>query len=216
MTKASASTRKKRNTMPIFVPKRMFDRLSEVWGSLPTSVCKLAIVLLLASTAITAAFCANLSTPERTPEPLTVKVAYFNFGKIRAGIPEVSNAEAIRINAEAQLRKDVETWNNRLIKMREEKKSAAEIEKTKQEGQTVVRAKQEALAQLVESANLSVRVRVAQAAEAEAKSRNIDLVVDGQGLYAGGQKVFDHGVDITQAVLKRLLAEGEDKQKVSR
>lgn len=216
MTKASASTRKKRNTMPIFVPKRMFDRLSEVWGSLPTSVCKLAIVLLLASTAITAAFCANLSTPERTPEPLTVKVAYFNFGKIRAGIPEVSNAEAIRINAEAQLRKDVETWNNRLIKMREEKKSAAEIEKTKQEGQTVVRAKQEALAQLVESANLSVRVRVAQAAEAEAKSRNIDLVVDGQGLYAGGQKVFDHGVDITQAVLTRLLAEGEDKQKVSR
>lgn len=202
--------------MPIFVPKRMFDRLSEVWGSLPTSVCKLAIVLLLASTAITAAFCANLSTPERTPEPLTVKVAYFNFGKIRAGIPEVSNAEAIRINAEAQLRKDVETWNNRLIKMREEKKSAAEIEKTKQEGQTVVRAKQEALAQLVESANLSVRVRVAQAAEAEAKSRNIDLVVDGQGLYAGGQKVFDHGVDITQAVLTRLLAEGEDKQKVSR
>ncbi len=62
-----------------------------------------------------------LSAPERTPEPLTVKVAYFNFGKIRAGIPEVSNAEAIRINAEAQLRKDVETWNNRLIKMREEK-----------------------------------------------------------------------------------------------
>ncbi|MBA3994207.1 MAG: hypothetical protein C0469_11830 [Cyanobacteria bacterium DS2.3.42] len=202
--------------MPIFVPKRMFDRLSEVWGSLPTSVCKLAIVLFIGTTAITAAFCANLSTPERTPEPLTVKVAYFNFGKIRAGIPEVSNAEAIRINAEAQLRKDVETWNNRLIKMREEKKSAAEIEKTKQEGQTVVRAKQEALAQLVESANLSVRVRVAQAAEAEARSRNIDLVVDGQGLYAGGQKVFDHGVDITQAVLKRLLAESEDKQKVSR
>lgn len=163
----------------------------------------------------------NLSSFSAEPadkplEPLSVKVAYFNFGKIRAGIPEVANSEAIRINAEAQLRKDVDTWNSKLIKMREEKKPAAEIEKTKQEAQAVVRAKQEALAQLVESANLSVRVRVAQAAEAEARARNIDLVVDGQGLYAGGQKVFDHGVDITQAVLKRLLADSEDKQKPSR
>ncbi len=158
----------------------------------------------------------SADAPEKQPEPLTVKFAYFNFGKIRAGIPEVANSEAIRINSEAQLRKDVETWNSKLIKMREEKKPAAEIEKTKQEAQAVVRAKQEALAQLVESANLSVRVRVAQAAEAEARSRNIDLVVDGQGLYAGGQKVFDHGVDITQAVLKRLLAESDDKQKLPR
>lgn len=187
--------------MPILVPKLMLNLIT---------------FSLLASAAVSAAFCADAPVAEKVPEPLTVKVAYFNFGKIRAGIPEVSNAEAIRINAEAQLRKDVETWNNKLIKMREEKKPAAEIEKTKQEGQTVVRAKQEALAQLVESANLSVRVRVAQAAEAEARARNIDLVVDGQGLYAGGQKVFDHGVDITQAVLKRILAESEEKQKVSR
>jgi len=149
---------------------------------------------------------------EKSPEPLTVKVGYFNFGKIRAGIPEVANAEAIRINSEAQLRKDVENWNNRLLKMREEKKSLEEIDKTKQEGQAVVRAKQEALAQLVESANLSVRVRVAQAAEAEAKERNIDLVVDGQGLYAGGKRVFDHGVDITQSVLKRILADTENRK----
>jgi len=206
----------KRKTMPIFLPKKVFNRMLEVWQSQPRYVCKPVFTMFIASIAITAGFCANVPASERAPEPLTVKVAYFNFGKIRAGIPEVSNAEAIRINAEAQLRKDVETWNYKLLKMREEKKPAAEIEKTKQEGQTVVRAKQEALAQLVESANLSVRVRVAQAAEAEAKSRNIDLVVDGQGLYAGGQKVFDHGVDITQAVLKRLLAESEDKQKTPR
>ena len=172
---------------------------------------KLLILSLIAQVSMSLAASA-LDAPEKPAEPLTVKVAYFNFGRIRAGIPEVSNAEAIRINSEAQLRKDVETWNNKLLKMREEKKPAAEIEKTKQEGQTVVRAKQEALAQLVEAANLSVRVRVAQAAEAEAKERNIDLVIDGQGLYAGGQKVFDHGIDITQSVLKRLLAESEDRQ----
>lgn len=176
---------------------------------------KVSVFLILGSAGMSSAIGADAAVPEKVAEPLTVKVAYFNFGKIRAGIPEVSNAEAIRINAEAQLRKDVETWNNRLLKMREEKRPADEIEKTKQEGQTVVRAKQEALAQLVESANLSVRVQVAQAAEAEARARNIDLVVDGQGLYAGGQKVFDHGVDITQAVLKRLLAESVDRQKVS-
>lgn len=209
----SLPRREKRKTMPIFVPKKVFNRMLGVWQNQPKFACKSAFALFIANVAITAGVCANVPAPERAPELLTVKVAYFNFGKIRAGIPEVSNAEAIRINAEAQLRKDVETWNNKLLKMREEKKPAAEIEKTKQEGLTVVRAKQEALAQLVESANLSVRVRVAQAAEAEAKSRNIDLVVDGQGLYAGGQKVFDHGVDITQAVLKRLLAESEDKQK---
>lgn len=170
-------------------------------------------VVILGSAFAVGAFCASAKSAEKNPEPLTVKVGYFNFGKIRAGIPEVANAEAIRINSEAQLRKDVEAWNNKLIKMREEKQSAAEIDKTKQEAQAVVRAKQEALAQLIESANLSVRVRVAQAAEAEAKSRNIDLVVDGQGLYAGGQKVFDHGVDITQAVLKRILAESENRRK---
>ena len=170
-------------------------------------------VLIGLSSAVFANSAVAADVPEKVVDPLTVKVAYFNLGKIRAGLPEVSNAEAIRINSEAQLRKDVDTWNQKLMKMREEKQSASEIEKTKQEGQAVVRAKQEALAQLVESASLSVRVRVAQAAEAEARARNIDLVVDGQGLYAGGQKVFDHGVDITQAVLKRLLAESDDRQK---
>ncbi len=202
--------------MLILLRKTILNLFAEYGQKCNVLVWKASVFLILGSAGISSAFGANAAVPEKIAEPLTVKVAYFNFGKIRAGIPEVSNAEAIRINAEAQLRKDVETWNNRLIKMREEKRPAAEIEKTKQEGQTVVRAKQEALAQLVESANLSVRVQVAQAAEAEARARNIDLVVDGQGLYAGGQKVFDHGVDITQAVLKRLLAESEDKQKVSR
>jgi Skp family chaperone for outer membrane proteins len=202
--------------MLILLRKSIFDLFAEYGQKRSVLSWKVSVFLILGCAGISAAFGANATVPEKIAEPLTVKVAYFNFGKIRAGIPEVSNAEAIRINAEAQLRKDVETWNNRLIKMREDKKTAAEIEKTKQEGQTVVRAKQEALAQLVESANLSVRVQVAQAAEAEARARNIDLVVDGQGLYAGGQKVFDHGVDITQAVLKRLLAESEDKQKMSR
>lgn len=172
---------------------------------------KVTIIFFLA--VLAGIFHPSARSAEKIPEPLTVKVAYFNFGKIRAGIPEVANAEAIRINSEAQLRKDVESWNNKLIKMREEKQPASEIDKTKQEAQAVVRAKQEALAQLVESANLSVRVRVAQAAEAEAKARNIDLVVDGQGLYAGGQKVFDHGIDITQPVLKRILAESENHRK---
>lgn len=172
---------------------------------------KTQIIFLVA--VVVGVFSPCARSAEKIPEPLTVKVGYFNFGKIRAGIPEVANAEAIRINSEAQLRKDVESWNNKLMKMREDKQPASEIDKTKQEGQAVVRAKQEALAQLVESANLSVRVRVAQAAEAEAKARNIDLVIDGQGLYAGGQRIFDHGVDITQPVLKRILAESENHRK---
>lgn len=193
----------------------MFETKGRIMPVLKAPIQKLLLLGFCAGlTTNLSSYCADV--PDKPLEPLSVKVAYFNFGKIRAGIPEVANSEAIRINAEAQLRKDVDTWNSKLIKMREEKKPAAEIEKIKQEAQAVVRAKQEALAQLVESANLSVRVRVAQAAEAEARARNIDLVVDGQGLYAGGQKVFDHGVDITQSVLKRLLAESEDKQKPSR
>ncbi len=144
-------------------------------------------------------------------EPQTVKIAYFNFGKVRAALPEVANAEVIRMTAEAQLRKDVETWNNKLIKMREEKKPQAEIDKTKNDAQTIVRAKQEALAQLVESASLSVRVRIASAAEAVARDQSIDLVIDGQGIYSGGQKVFDHGRDITAAVLARVIADTESK-----
>lgn len=173
------------------------------------SMCALPMNAAPGASGATGGGAASNSSSEKVVEPLTVRVAYFNFGKIRAAIPEVSNAEAIRINAEAQLRSDVETWNSKLRKMREEKQPAAEIEKTKNEGQTVVRAKQEALAQLVDSASLSVRVRVAKAAEAEAKERNFDLVIEGQGLYAGGQKVFDHGVDITQGVLKRVLSDSE-------
>lgn len=141
----------------------------------------------------------------------TVKIAYFNFGKVRAALPEVANAEVIRITAEAQLRKDVETWNARLIKLREDKKPQAEIDKTKNEAQTIIRAKQEALAQLVESASLSVRVRIASAAEAVARDQNIDLVLDGQGIYSGGQRVFDHGRDITSAVLARVIADSDAK-----
>ncbi|HEY9786086.1 MAG TPA: OmpH family outer membrane protein [Candidatus Obscuribacterales bacterium] len=141
---------------------------------------------------------------EQAPTTLSVKVGYFNLGLVKASFSEAANAEAIRARAEAQLREDVDNSIQRLKKMQEEKKPAEEIQKTQRELQLIVSAKQEALAQLVDAASQSVKAKIAQVALAVAKEKGLDIVVDGQGIFVGGDKFLNSGIDVTTEMLKKL------------
>ncbi len=98
----------------------------------------------------------------------------------------------------------MEASNKRLNKAREDKNSPDEIAKLSEQLQIEINAKQKALAELVQAANASATDKIIRAVNSVAKEKGIDLVVDGSGIYAGGQKVLDNGVDITDDVVKQL------------
>ena len=49
-----------------------------------------------------------------------------------------------------------------------------------------------------------VKVSIARAVDSVAKAKGLDIVLDGQGLFAGGKTVLDNGVDITKEVVAKL------------
>ena len=46
--------------------------------------------------------------------------------------------------------------------------------------------------------------RIFGAVNQVAKDKGLDLIVDGAGVFAGGQKVLDSGVDVTEDIVKTL------------
>lgn len=145
---------------------------------------------------------------QSAPSTVSVKLGYFSLGMVRANYAEASTSEGLKAQAEAQLRASAEEANSRIQKMREEKKPTEEIEKAIREAQTKLSAKQEALAQLVETSTSSVTAKIMQAANAVAKEKGVDIVVDGQHVFAGGQKFLDSGVDLTKEIIERLKTGG--------
>jgi Skp family chaperone for outer membrane proteins len=133
-----------------------------------------------------------------------VKIGYFNLALVKASYPEAAGSETLRNNAEAMLRRDVEEGNKRLQKAQEDKKPKEEIEKMARDLQAEINAKQQALIQLVQTQAAIATQNIAQAVNAVARDKGLDLVVDGAGVFAGGDKIVNNGVDITDEVVKRL------------
>ncbi|MCW5823811.1 MAG: OmpH family outer membrane protein [Cyanobacteria bacterium TGS_CYA1] len=159
--------------------------------------------LVLVSALLSASVC-----PALAQSAVQVKLGYFSLGMVRANYAEASTSEGLKAQAEAQLRQAAEEANSRIQKMREDKKPTEEIEKAIREAQTKLGAKQEALAQLVETSTSTVTAKIMQAANAVAKEKGVDIVVDGQHVFAGGQKFLDSGVDLTKEIIERLKTGG--------
>jgi Skp family chaperone for outer membrane proteins len=123
---------------------------------------------------------------------------------VKASYPEAAGSEALRVQAENQLRTDVEKGNEALKKLQDEKKSKEEIEKAAHELQTQINAKQQALIQLVQTQSAMATQAIATAVSQVAKEKGVDVVVDGAGVFAGGERLVNNGEDITEAVIKRL------------
>lgn len=140
---------------------------------------------------------------QKAASPATVKIGYFNLIAVKAKTP-AGDAESLKNQAEAQLRRDIETGQKAIEKARGDKKTEAELKDIVKQVQTELAAKQQALAQLVQSATLQDTQRLVQAANTVAKKKGLDLVVDANSVYAGGKEVLDKGVDVTTDVIEVL------------
>jgi Skp family chaperone for outer membrane proteins len=137
-------------------------------------------------------------------QPTSVKFGYFNLALVKASYPEAAGSEQLRVTAENQLRTKVEEGNRSLQKMQDDKKPKEEIEKAAREFQTSINAQQSALIQLVQTNSAMATQAIAQAVATVAKDKGLDVVVDGAGVFAGGEKLVNNGEDITEAIVKKL------------
>lgn len=135
---------------------------------------------------------------------MSVKIGYFNLALVKASYPESAGSETLRVQAENQLRRDVEEGNKRLAKLQEEKKPKEELEKMAQQLQVEINAKQRALIELVQNQAAQANQQIAQVVNAVAKEKGLDLVLDGAGVYSGGDKIVSSGEDITDSIVKKL------------
>lgn len=157
----------------------------------------LAICLLLTGAAAP-------SFAQKTAAQVSVKVGYFNLALVKASFPEAAGAELLRTQAENELREYVRKGNESLQKAQEAKKPKEELEKLAHEMQLQINAQQQALIQLVQTQNAIATQNIAQAVNTVAKDKGLDLVVDGAGVFAGGDKIVNNGQDITEDVIKKL------------
>jgi len=164
---------------------------------------KFATVSLLSACLITATGFAP-AFAQKAATSTSVKVGYFNLALVKQSFPEARESENLQIQADNQLKRDVEEGNKRIEKAKEEKKPAEEIQRMVTQLQGEINAKQQALVQLIQSNQAQANQRIIQAANVIAQEKGLDLVLDGAGVFAGGQKIVDSGVDITQDVMKRL------------
>ncbi len=161
-------------------------------------VSKLTALSVLLSFAAAPAFAAGAASS------ISVKIGYFNLALVKASYPESAGSETLRISAENQLRRDVEEGNKRLTKAGEDKKPKEELEKMAAQLQVEINAKQRALIELVQSQTQMANQRIAGAVAEVARDKGLDLIIDGAGVFSGGDKIVSSGEDVTDAVVKRL------------
>ena len=131
-------------------------------------------------------------------------MGYFNLAVVKASYPQAAGSEALKQQAESQLRTAVEAGNDRLKKMQDDKKPKEEIEKARHDLQIEINAMQTALVHIVQSQSASAAQAIAVAVSQVATEKGLDLVVDGAGVFTGGEKMVNNGDDITEAVVKKL------------
>jgi len=141
---------------------------------------------------------------QRSASSVSVKIGYFNEALVKASFPEAAGSDTLKAQAESQLRKDLEDANKVIQQMQDQKKPAEEIQKAIKDAQISISAKQQALAELVQSQNNVVRSKIVEAVNAVGREKGLDLVINGEGLFMGGKTVLDSGTDITNDVVKKL------------
>ena len=173
-------------------------------GGISTGMRKVNVVSSLALVLASGVIACLPANAQKAASATTLKVGYFNLNLVKASSPDAAGSESLKNQAESQLRREVEEANKNLQKALSDKKPQEEVQKMAKEVQTEINAKQKALAELVQAATAQANQKIYQAVNQVAAEKSLDLVVDGAGVYAGGQKVIDNGQDITADVIKKL------------
>jgi Skp family chaperone for outer membrane proteins len=145
-----------------------------------------------------------LAQSAKTATATSVKIGYFNLNLVKAVYPGSTESESLKTQAEAQLKNDVENANKNIQKLRDAKKSEDEVTKAVHDTQLSINAEQGALAKLIQGQVQVARERIYGAVNQVAKDKGLDIVIDADGLFAGGKTVLNNGVDITQDLTKIL------------
>lgn len=150
------------------------------------------------------AFCPSVFASSGNAQNVSVKMGYFNLLQVKSVYPEAAAAVVLEERAKELLRRDVEQANQQLADMQKQNKSKEELDKKAAELQTEIQAKQQAMTQLLSRNAYDANRAITTAVNAVAKERGLDLVIDGAGIYAGGEQFAQSGEDVTELVIKRL------------
>ena len=183
---------------------RQLLKVLEDYAFMSGKTRQLAYLTALSLVALVPSCVSNPAYAQKSASQINVKVGYVNLGMIKASTPASASSEELTHRAEAFLKQAVEESNKRLAKAIEEKKSEDDIKKLKSDLQIQINAKQQAYAELVQSEQAQALQAISAAVNSVASEKGLDLVVDGGGVLAGGQKLLDNGVDITSEVVKKL------------
>jgi Skp family chaperone for outer membrane proteins len=132
-------------------------------------------------------------------------MGYFNLAQIKAAYPASAAATTMEERAKDQLKHELDQANAALAEMQKANKPKDEIEKKAAEYRIQIGAAQQALGQLLSANAMEANRAIGQAALSVAKDKGLDVVIDANGIYAGGEKFASNGEDVTDLVLKKLV-----------
>lgn len=142
---------------------------------------------------------------------VNLKVAYVNLQLIKSRFPDSLAAQQSRLTSENTLRSAVERGNAELQKMQDEGKSKDEITERSKGLKAEVNAMQQALIQLTQTQEATAQAKIEAAAVELMRIENADILVDGSGVFAGGEMVTQNGADLTAKLAQKLGIESVDK-----
>ncbi len=140
----------------------------------------------------------------QSAKAVAVKFAYFNLAVVKAVHKESLDADAYRSECENVLRKEVEDGNKQLSDMMTAGTDKAGLEKCAKELQTKINEKQQELIAKVSARTKIATTQVSQAVNTAARGSGADLVVDGAGVFFGGNVLIASGRDITEPIKDKL------------
>lgn len=138
-------------------------------------------------------------------QAVTVKMGYFNLVQVKSVHPASAGLERMENTARELLRAEAEKGNALLSQMQKDGKPESEIKQKAQELQVQLNAKMEASSTLLMGNRVTANTEIAQAVNAVAKDKGLDLVVDANGIFSGGEKFANNGEDVTDSIIQRLV-----------
>lgn len=145
-----------------------------------------------------------MAQPAHAGQAVSVKMGYFNLNQVKAAHPASAGLDRLENNAKELLKIDADKANAELTQMQKSSKSTEEIEAKKKELQLQLNAKVDASMNLLMGNRMAANSELAQLVNSVAKEKGLDLVVDANGIFSGGEKFAASGEDITDAILQRL------------